>query len=511
VIPPNPCLSVSNFLDKFMNKLALFFILLLPILAFAQSKTLTAQNGQTYKLDGTDGFRGNDELWLYTTGYYAQKPTSNSGVDVYILDNKIVEIRDRAGAVFLQNKPDPGALSVGREGFIISGNGAARRWILANLKVGDAVSLDGKIPVSTTDPYAYYGYGMVQTQSNKTYYFNGKNTNRSQNFIVYYTADFYTKTPPNGSGVDILITNNKVAEIRDRADAVFLQKKTDPGVLKIADATNSFVISGNGEGRKWLIENIKTGEEIRVSGIDSKEVTSFSSSPCFAGAYYRKAVSSFDSWTGIGGMLKIGTPKIDEIRLGENKQPLDNFSIYMGGNAGGKFEVDAGLTWEFTVDENGKKSEKRNAFRPFWRTKTWNAAPAKKEFYFYPGETVQMAILVAGPKKLKLIITDGKTKSFQQEFDAEGFVAGLPRQFKRVNAIDQVGNEGKPAIATKAEIVGSEWLQTILLRGEGTSAQQLAMSSARFTDMRCGEKNIVISGVDAAKGAEKIDILGMPK
>jgi hypothetical protein len=145
------------------------------------------------------------------------------------------------------------------------------------------------------------------------------------------------------------------------------------------------------------------------------------------------------------------------------------------------------------------KMAKRNAFRPFWRTKNWNSAPPKKEFYFYPGELVQMAVLVAAPKKLRLIITDGKTKTFQQDFDAEGFVAGLPRQFKRVNAIDQVGNEGKPAQPTKAEIIGSEWLQTILLRGEGQTAQQLPMSSGRFTDMRCG---VSISTV--AKVAKKL-------
>lgn len=496
-----------------MRKLALLFLLLLPILVFGQSKTLTTQNGQTYKLDGTDGFRGTDEMWLYSTTYYAQKPPNNSGIDVYVADNKIVVIQDRAGAVFLQNKPDPGPVSVGQTGFVISGNGAARRWILANLRVGEAVSLDGKVHVATGDPYAYYGNGVLQTSNGKTIYLNGKNTNRSQNFIVYYTPDFYQKTPPNESGVDALVSNNKIAEIRDRADAVFIQKKSDPGVLKIADTANSFVISGNGEGRKWLIENLKAGDEIRLSGVDSKEVTPFSTLPCFQGAYYRKAVSSYDSWTGIGGLVKLGTPKFDETRLRENdkNQYLDNFSVYMGGNAGGKFEVDAGLSWEFTVDENGKKSDKRNAFRPFWRTKTWNSAPAKKEFYFYPGETVQMAILVAGPKKLKLIITDGRSKIFQQEFEAEGFVAGLPRQFKRVNAIDQVGNEGNPVQPTKAEITGSEWLQTVLIRGEGATAQQLPMHSTRFTDMRCGEKNVVISGADASKGAEKIDIFGTPK
>jgi hypothetical protein len=497
-----------------MRKLALLFLLsLLPVLAFGQSKTVTAQNGQTYKIDGTDGFRGTDEMWLYSAAFYAQKPTSNSGIDVYVVENKIVEIRDRAGAVFLENKPDPGPIPVGKNGFVLSGNGAARRWILANLRVGEAISLDGKAPVAAGDPYVYNGFGVLQTQSNKTYYLNGKNTSRGANLIVFYTSDFYQKTPPNEAGVDILVTNGKVAEIRDRAGAVFIQKKSDPGPLKISDAANSYIISGNGEGRNWLIENVKTGEEIRASGIDGKEVPPVSTTPCFEGAYYRKAVSSFDMWTGIAGFVKLGTPKFDENRKrsGDASQYLDNFSVYMGGNAGGKFEVDAGLTWEFTMDESGKKSEKRNAFRPFWRTKSCNSAPAKKEFYFYPGETVQMAILVAGPKKLRLVISDGKSKTFQTEFEAEGFVAGLPRQFKRVNAIDQFGNEGRPVQPSGAEITGAEWLNTILLRGEGQAVQQLPMNASRFTDMRCGEKNVVISSIDASKGAEKIDLFGTPR
>ncbi|NJM52192.1 MAG: hypothetical protein HC846_01650 [Blastocatellia bacterium] len=184
----------------------------------------------------------------------------------------------------------------------------------------------------------------------------------------------------------------------------------------------------------------------------------------------------------------------------------------MGGNAGGNFEVDAGLSWEFTVDENGKKSDKRNAFRPFWRTKTWNAAPAKKEFYFYPGETVQMAILVAGPKKLRMIISNGKDKTFQTEFEAEGFAANVPRQFKRVNAIDQFGNEGKAVSPTTAEITGAEWLQTVVLRGEGANAKQIPLTAEKFTDMRCpNEKNIVVKLTEKEKGGEKIDLFGSPK
>ncbi len=84
--------------------------------------------------------------------------------------------------------------------------------------------------------------------------------------------------------------------------------------------------------------------------------------PCFAGAWYRKAVSSFDVWTGISGTVVLGKPTVDEARLDEKtKQPLDNFSVYMGGNAGGKYEVDAGLTWAFTQNAEGKLSERRNA------------------------------------------------------------------------------------------------------------------------------------------------------
>lgn len=494
--------------------LSLLCLLFLGFSAFGQSRTVTAPNGQLIKIDGTDGFRGNDELWLYTAGSYAKKPTSNSGIDVYVVENKIVEIRDRAGIVFIQGKSDPGPIAVGSSGFVLSGHGAARRWILTNLKTGDVLGMDGKVPTSTVDSYAYSGYGMIEAATGKTLYFSGKNVNRTQDSVIYYTADYYGKTPPNDSGVDVLVTAGKISQINDRADAVYIQKKSDPGPVK-ADAS-SFVISGNGEGRKWIVGNLKVGDAIGVSGVDlSKEVAPMATVPCFDGAHYRKAVSSYDSWTGIAGFVRLGTPKVDETRMGEKtKQPLDNFSVYMGGNSGGKFEVDAGLTWEFTVDESGKKSERRNAFRPFWRTQKagdWNSAPAKKEFYFYPGETVQMAILVAGPKKLRLVVSDGKGKTFQTDFDAEGFVAGAPRQFKRVNAIDQVGNEGKPVLTTKAEIAGSEWMQTVLLRGEGAAAQQLAMNASRFTDMRCTNGTVTVTTTDAAKGAEKIDLFGFKK
>jgi hypothetical protein len=357
---------------------------------------------------------------------------------------------------------------------------------------------------------------QVTAPNNQTFAVAGKDRRVNADELIQYTLDFYKKNSTNQSGVDLLIVDDRVALVQDRAGAVYLEKKPDPGAIKTDG--KGYVLSGNGAARKWILANLKVGDAVKIGEAvvvknSSGEVAPAASIPCFAGAYYRKAVSSFDVWTGIAGLVKLGTPKIDENRLNEkDKQPLDNFSVYMGGNAGGKTEVDAGLTWEFTLDENGKRSARRNAFRPFWRTKTWNSAPDEKQFYFYPGETVQMAVIVAGPNKLRLIVSDGKAKTFQTDFDAEGFAPNIARQFKRVNAIDQRYNEGKPVQPTRAEIVGAEWLQTALLRGEGAGAKQIPMDKTRFTDMRCAnESHIVVNTLDSAKGAEKIDIFGTPK
>lgn len=317
--------------------------LLLSSLIYAAQSTsqeirqIEAPNGAKYDVSGTDKLRNADQLILYTPDYYRKKPPSSAGVDVYVVGGKVAEIRDHAQAVFIEKKADPGPINVGKEGYILSGNGAARRWIISNLHVGDAI-----------------------------------------------TSGHCSSAGPQQAGTP-------------------------------------------------------------ASASSGKEVPPAAEIPCFPGAYYRKAVSSFDVWTGIGGVVKLGQPKVDMDRLDEqNRQPLDNFSVYMGGRAGEQ-EIDAGLTWAFTADEQGNLSKTRNAWRPFWRNEKWHNAPNEKQFYWYPGDEVAMAVIVAGPGKLRLIITDASPqpkRSFSTEFDAKGFAPRVPRQFKRVNAIDQFRNEG---------------------------------------------------------------------
>jgi hypothetical protein len=289
-------------------------------------------------------------------------------------------------------------------------------------------------------------------------------------------------------------------------------------VVALALASPSLGQKGAGEIElKAPTDSMSSSQDsgARPMAVDDKEVPPAASLPCFPGAYYRKVVSSFATWTGITGIVKLGTPAVDMDRLGgPGRQPLDNFSVYMGGNAGHQ-EVDAGLTWEFTRDEHGAKSKMRNAWRPFWRAGSWNSAPDEKQYYWYPGDVVTMAVVVAGPGRLRLVIADAgqqPKRVFSTEFDAKGFAPRVPRQFKRVNAIDQVGNEGHPIQRTNAHVTGAIWQETYLLRGEGDKAERFPMTTERYTDMRCPAPSVSIT-TDAqskANGGETIDIHGTP-
>lgn len=254
------------------------------------------------------------------------------------------------------------------------------------------------------------------------------------------------------------------------------------------------------------------------------EVPPAASLPCFPGAYYRKAVSSLDVWTGIEGAVTLPTPRFDEGRRREKnpEQFLDNPSVYVGGRGEGT-EIDAGVTWEVVRLPDGTTSADRRAFRPFWRNKGWHAAEARPEWYFYPGDTIRMRIETGAAGKLTLrveLVSRGEAGEkataaygaatrpagpLVQEFDASGFTPGRPQQFKRVNAIDQVGREGKEVEATRAAATGAVWKEVTLLRG----AERVPMEPKRFTDMRCpGEKYFTVRSGES--GGERVDIVGTP-
>ncbi len=270
-------------------------------------------------------------------------------------------------------------------------------------------------------------------------------------------------------------------------------------------------------------DKTKPGETVNSSDPFSTfftgEVKPALSAACFNGAYYRKIVSSTDMWLGINGRVVLPTIIFDPARNNPAKpgQYLDNPSIYLGGNMGAQ-ETDIGLTWEVIKDEKGNVSADRRAFRPFLRrtaqksgqTATYQNAPANSLYYWYPGEEVMMSVQIVTDKKLKFIV-EGAGKRFETDFDCDGYSPNSPGEFKRVNAIDQVGNEGKPVQNTKTRVENAVWKETNFYRMYQDKVVSVPVHSKRFTDMRCPDArnfNIVATAEDQKKGAETISISG---
>ncbi len=250
------------------------------------------------------------------------------------------------------------------------------------------------------------------------------------------------------------------------------------------------------------------------------EVKPAATKSCFAGAYYRKLVSSVDTWGGIGGRVVLPTIVFDPARINPAKpaQFLDNPSVYMGGNMGNQ-ETDIGLTWEVIRDENGAVTADRRAFRPFLRRTAhggsgqvalYENAPAEASYYWYQGEEVLMSVKIIANGILRLSI-EGAGKKFEKDFEAGGYTFAGKGEFKRVNAIDQVANEGKPVQATKTKVVGAEWKSSFLYRMVNGTLVETPFHDGRYTDMRCPNTNYfsIFSTVEnRAKGGEKIEIYG---
>jgi hypothetical protein len=239
--------------------------------------------------------------------------------------------------------------------------------------------------------------------------------------------------------------------------------------------------------------------------------------PCFPGAVYRKAVSSVDRWTGIDATIVLPTLQTDPDRLDPRGRPRDNTSHYVGGRAG-ETEIDAGVLWEVIREPDGSVSRDRKAFRPFYRNEKWHNAPAEPRFYYQPGDTIRLRCWTEEPEKLKLRIDllarfgqptpPEPISTFEVSFDAPGFGPGREQEFKRVSAIDQTGNEGKPAQPTRASVAGATWKNVHLLRGN----ERRPMIVERFTDMRCPDRALVtVRPLDGDPTGELIDLRGAEK
>ena len=287
---------------------------------------------------------------------------------------------------------------------------------------------------------------------------------------------------------------------------------------------------------------------------------------CFLGAWYNKVFSSKDRWMGIEGVVTLPEMKIERydgnydpnLALNPNFRNLDNPSIYIGGFA--TTESDVGLSLSrVCLGENCTLSTGGLAFRPFWRYITnrdfdeggyasnrdyavscrdqgtsgfkncianWHFRDT--QYYYLPGDKLRILIYSPEPNFLQLQIEVIEKSTLPDQVrlreengwkDPENFISpkfrspghgtGGITEYKRVNAIDQAGNEGKPIIETTSFVDTAIWHETYLYREINGELHRVPLTRERAGVMQCPISDRFTStfdGVDAHLGGEKIRI-----
>jgi hypothetical protein len=298
------------------------------------------------------------------------------------------------------------------------------------------------------------------------------------------------------------------------------------------------------------------------TGAIEGEVLNPPSPALFGGAWYYKVVSSKDKWVGIEATVTLPEVTIRRYNGDYNQsldvdpgfQNLDNPSVYMGGYA--YSECDVGLSFsKALVDVKSQTLSKGSiAFRPFWRYITSENQDAGgydahdgeyavsvngkncianyhwkyTEFYYLPGDKLRIIIYIPEPNKMQLQIEVIEKSSLPSSveirekygwkdpanfkspiFHTPGQGTDMNAEFKRVNAIDQVANEGKTAIPTDSRVSAAVWHETYLYRKINGVIYRVPMAENRRAATKAPKNDaftISYEGVDSAIGGEIVSI-----
>lgn len=240
---------------------------------------------------------------------------------------------------------------------------------------------------------------------------------------------------------------------------------------------------------------------------------------CFPGAWYYKILTSKDKWIGIETIITLPEFVYDEERYDIiKKRYLDTPSVYLGGVS--DFENDIGFGW-FQGKVNGKITEEKITFRPFWRYIYLDENGLEKniyagtnidqtEYYFFPKDKIKISLFsekdnyltfriellkeTSHPKykEIRNLLNKKPEILVQRDIPAPGVGVHLT-EFKRCNAIDQYGNEGKPAQMTTAKAYGAMWESCYLYRRINEKIHKVLLTRNLYMEMKCpNEKSIEV-------------------
>lgn len=353
----------------------------------------------------------------------------------------------------------------------------------------------------------------------------------------------------------------------DITDRIVIDRgKYDPDVAGTYTVTYSLTDSAGNTAlkkRKTIIvkESVMQAPPIWTDAIEN-EKRNPENPAALQGAWYHKVVSSKDKWVGIETIVTLPAFEIKRyngdydasLPADPSVKNLDNPSVYLGGHAMSESDVGLSLSLALTNVNAQTLSTGSIAYRPFWRYITTEnqdvggyddhggdyAVSANgnncyanyhwryTEYYYLPGDKLRMIVYSPEPDKLQLMIEVLEVSSLPSSvemrktygwkdpadfvspvFQSPGHGTGTDAEFKRVNAIDQSGNEGNTTIFTETKVKNIIWHETYLYREIDGTLWRVPMDESRRGVTSAPDEayfTVTDDGVDSARGGEVVSI-----
>ncbi|MBM7661768.1 uncharacterized lipoprotein YddW (UPF0748 family) [Bacillus mesophilus] len=199
---------------------------------------IRAANGERQVINAFNALRGGNQLVVYTPEFGESTKNNRWGVEVIVEEGKVIEVRDGtlAGNDSFYDTPIP------KNGYVISGHGTARTWIIQNLHAGESVEILYDV---IAEPEKSSTFSISRLDPKPPFAFPG---GRGGDELVVYTPEYgYETTGTNQYGAEVIVRDGIVVEMSG-SDSVIPE--------------DGFVLSGHGTAKDWLLQFTQVGAKV---------------------------------------------------------------------------------------------------------------------------------------------------------------------------------------------------------------------------------------------------------
>lgn len=190
---------------------------------------------------GFPGFRGANQLIIYTPDFGERTDTNEYGAEVIVIGNTVTEL---SGA----------DSTIPKDGFVISGHGRAKSWINSSLTIGTKVYID-------KDTHFIYTY----TTSESYIFESEKKISEAEDMLKYYrstSSDYNWKVPQS-------YINDAKGYLKDAIKhPEEVQKYSKLAIESANDSLKSVLPYRNGELKGVWIRPVETSENDIISTLN---------------------------------------------------------------------------------------------------------------------------------------------------------------------------------------------------------------------------------------------------